>query len=240
MRSLEFKGGLLPNAMAIVGWDEGGAGQIHSWIENTGWSVACFVHPEDQPPKVNAAKERTRRATRQFDFPTQTTFKNRPLLSAKQWPQKLKELGINNLLIILADPQEQHNQIQLAKQNGFRLINAIHPSATLMADVILHENVVIHARAVVGYRAELYPGVSLNTGSQIDHHSVLYHCVHVDPGVTTAGNVVIERFAQVHTRATIINRIRIGEGAIIGAGAVIIRDVPPRVTVVGIPGRILT
>ena len=58
-------------------------------------------------------------------------------------------------------------------------------------------------------------------------------------GVITAGNVTIERFAVIHTGAKIINKMRVGENAAVGAGAVIIRDVPPNCTVVGVPGRVI-
>ena len=37
-----------------------------------------------------------------------------------------------------------------------------------------------------------------------------------------------------------IERVEIGTGAIIGAGAVIIRDVPEGATVVGVPGRVVS
>ena len=36
------------NSVAIVGWEEGVAGQIHSWLEKIGvHHIACFVNPSD-------------------------------------------------------------------------------------------------------------------------------------------------------------------------------------------------
>jgi len=63
--------------------------------------------------------------------------------------------------------------------------------------------------------------------------------VTLDPGVVTAGNITIGRYTQVHTGTVIINRKRIGENSILGAGTVIIDDVPDNVTVVGVPGKII-
>ncbi|EMG13096.1 transferase hexapeptide repeat protein [Leptospira interrogans serovar Grippotyphosa str. LT2186] len=48
---------------------------------------------------------------------------------------------------------------------------------------------------------------------------------------------MIENFCTIHTRAVIINRIKIGSNSIIGAGTVIIRDVEPNSKVVGVPGK---
>ena len=62
--------------------------------------------------------------------------------------------------------------------------------------------------------------------AQIDHHNVIKECVTLDPRVVIAGNVTIGRYTQVHTGAIIINRKRIGENSILGAGTVIINDIP--------------
>lgn len=49
----------------------------------------------------------------------------------------------------------------------------------------------------------------------------------------------IEEDASIGANATILPGIRIGRGAMVGAGAVVIRDVPPHATVVGNPARIV-
>ena len=64
--------------------------------------------------------------------------------------------------------------------------------------------------------------------------------VQLDPAVTTAGNVVVEQFACVHMGARVINNKRIGEGAIVVAGAVVIRDVQAGEMVGRVPAHPLT
>ena len=228
-----------PDSIAIVDWEEGGAGQVHSWIHETGLHVACFVNAADDAPEVDIEAARKAREAKVFDYPTRVSFKGLPLLSAREWPQMLLDHGIKRALVMPSDRPWRLANIRAAEAAGIELVSAIHPSVTVMPDAILHQNLILHARSYVGYRAELYPGVVLNTGAQIDHHNVLYECVRIDPGVVTAGNVTIERFAVIHTGAKIINKMRIGENATVGAGAVIIRDVPPNTTVVGVPGRVI-
>ncbi|MBF0382237.1 MAG: acetyltransferase [Magnetococcales bacterium] len=228
-----------PNSIAIVDWFEGSAGQVDSWIAELGYHVACFINPTATPPDVDIAKDRLVRETKLFSYPTHNSFKNRPLITAIQWPKILNDLNINKAIIMLADQQQRLDNMALAKKNGIELINAIHPTATVMPDAVLHENTVLHARSFVGYRAELHAGAVLNSGAQVDHHNVLYECVRLDPGVVTAGNVVIEPFATLHTGAVVINQIRIGEGAVVGAGAVLIKDVAPYTMVVGNPARVI-
>jgi acetyltransferase-like isoleucine patch superfamily enzyme len=49
----------------------------------------------------------------------------------------------------------------------------------------------------------------------------------------------VQRRASIGTSATILCGITIGEGAIVGAGSVVTKDVPPGVTVAGVPARVI-
>lgn len=219
--------------LAIVGWHEGAAGQIHSWIEEvTGYQVACFINPSNSPVEIINPPVRP---ASQFDYPQPDSFKGIDLINSENWPQYLLDKSIEFVLITSVDAEQRLEQIQRAKSSGLTLISAIHPSATIMQDAILGENIILHARSFVGYRAEIGSGCVLNTGAQIDHHNVLEECVTVDPGVVTAGGVKMERFSTVHTNATIINNINIGQLSVVGAGAVVIRNVKHCSVVAGVP-----
>jgi UDP-2-acetamido-3-amino-2,3-dideoxy-glucuronate N-acetyltransferase len=50
-------------------------------------------------------------------------------------------------------------------------------------------------------------------------------------------HTIVERRASLGSGAVILGGIRIGEGALVGAGAVVTKDVPPGTTVVGNPAR---
>ena len=54
-----------------------------------------------------------------------------------------------------------------------------------------------------------------------------------------AGTVRVGEFSYVGTGASVIQNINIGKNVMIGAGAVILSDVPDDVTIVGNPGRII-
>jgi len=53
------------------------------------------------------------------------------------------------------------------------------------------------------------------------------------------GPVVVEQDVWVGANATILPGTRIGQGSIVGAGAVVTRDVPPGKLVIGIPARVV-
>ena len=220
--------------IAVVGWEDGTAGQVDSWIASCGYEIVCFVHPEDEPPAIDPVAARNRPA-KTFDFPSGGSFKGRPLLCARDWPQAIRERGIATALVTLADKERRVQEIRRAQAGGIEPGRAVHPSCVVLPDAVLGCNLIAHAGATIGYRTEIGDGVILGIGSQLDHHNVVHEGVTIDPAVVTAGNVLIERYAQLHTAAVIINRVKVGHHAIVAAGAVVISDVEPQTMIAGVP-----
>jgi acetyltransferase-like isoleucine patch superfamily enzyme len=61
----------------------------------------------------------------------------------------------------------------------------------------------------------------------------------IDPNVTTKGPVIIGNDVWIGTNAIILSGISIGDGAVIGAGSVVTKDVPPYTIVAGNPAKII-
>lgn len=101
----------------------------------------------------------------------------------------------------------------------------------------------IHPGAVIGDRFFIDHGM----GVVIGETTVIGNDVTLYQGVTLGGtgkehgkrHPTIEDFAVVGVGATVLGNIIIGRGSRVGAGAVVIADVPVACTVVGIPGRVV-
>lgn len=79
----------------------------------------------------------------------------------------------------------------------------------------------------------------LNVNSSVSHDCFLGDYVNINPGVTVCGDVRIGEGSYIGTGATIKDKVSIGEWSVIGAGAVVIDDIPPHVTAVGVPARVI-
>lgn len=122
----------------------------------------------------------------------------------------------------------------LAGRPGLSLVD---PSALLAPGTRVGEGVFVAPGAVVNIGSRLDDGAILNTRASVDHDGVLEAFSQVCPGVTLAGNAVVRTRAFVGTGACTIPGRTIGADAVVGAGAVVIRDVPEGTTVVGVPAR---
>ncbi len=152
-------------------------------------------------------------------------------------PRLRDELGIGGAVVAIGDNGVRRDFADRIEALGLELINAIHPSANLANNVTLGRNVVICAGALVCAHCQIGDSVILNTGCIVDHESMIGMATHICPGARLAGRVTVESGAFVGIGATVIQNIRIGYEATVAAGAVVIRDVLPLTTVVGVPAR---
>jgi sugar O-acyltransferase (sialic acid O-acetyltransferase NeuD family) len=124
-------------------------------------------------------------------------------------------------------------------ENGFSLVNVIHPSATVSRHAHIGIGTVIFAGAVVNIGATLGTACIINTGAIVEHDCLLGTAVHVSPGANLAGEVTIGDASWIGIGSCIRQQIIVGRNVIIGAGAVVVKPVPDGLTVVGNPARIL-
>ncbi|HZT13698.1 MAG TPA: serine O-acetyltransferase [Candidatus Baltobacteraceae bacterium] len=113
----------------------------------------------------------------------------------------------------------------LSNVNRFLTGIEIHPAAQIGPGLFIDHGmgVVIGETAQVGRRCTLYQGVTLG-GTSLSHGK---------RHPTLGDNVTVG------VNAAVLGAITVGDNAKIGGGSVVVKDVPPNSTVVGVPARVV-
>lgn len=125
------------------------------------------------------------------------------------------------------------------KELGYQFATILHPSAVVAKNVEINEGSQIMAGAVIQTDTCIGVNAIINTRAVVDHDCIIGDHVHVAPGAMLSGGVQVGNNVHIGTGAIIIQGVRIGQDSVIAAGAVVIDDVPPRVTIIGVPGKVL-
>lgn len=158
--------------------------------------------------------------------------------------------------MLLAQPREKFSYLTAVGHNETRrqLVTRVerlgcpnlepwsltHPEAFLGHDVVIGRGTLVAPRAVLTAHVRIGDHSIINVKASISHDCVIGNFTNINPGATLCGNVRVGDGAFVGAGATVIEKRSIGANAIIGAGAVVIDDIPPDVTAVGVPARVIS
>lgn len=123
------------------------------------------------------------------------------------------------------------------RREGAKIPTLIHPSAIIGADVLIGEGTVVMAGAVINPGAIIGQGCIINTCSSIDHDCKICDYVHISVGTHLAGTVSIGSETCVGAGAIISNNKSVIDGCVIGAGAVVVKDIEESGIYVGVPAK---
>jgi sugar O-acyltransferase (sialic acid O-acetyltransferase NeuD family) len=114
----------------------------------------------------------------------------------------------------------------------------VHPSARFDRDTTeLGHGVQVCAGVIGTVNLKFRPFSMVNLSCTIGHEAEIGEGCVLNPTVNISGAVVLEEGVLVGTGAQVLQYLRVGRGAQVGAGAVVSKDVPEGVTVVGIPAK---
>jgi len=143
------------------------------------------------------------------------------------------------VILAIGDNRTRQRLYEELQRRGECFVTAIHPCAIIASDVQIGPGSVVCAGVVINTGSHIGANVILNTGCTVDHHNCIGDHVHIAPGVHLGGDVKVGAGALIGIGVIVMPQRQVGEWSVVGAGAVVIKDIPANTTSVGVPARLV-
>lgn len=183
-------------------------------------------------------------------------------LAQVSYPKDVKVFGDSQVATVFGDWQDISAVIHQAGVLEYEIENGARNSAVPLLDLTqvnarIEPGAIIRDQVKIGDQAVIMMGAVINIGCEIGANSMIDMGVimggramvgqhtHIGAGAVLAGviepasahPVVIEDHVLIGANAVIIEGVRVGEGAVVAAGAIVTKDVAPHTVVAGNPAR---
>lgn len=147
---------------------------------------------------------------------------------------------VDALAIGIGSPSVRARVAKRLSSNHPRTIwpTLVHPSARLDWDTaVVGKGVTIGANVVGTVNIQIDDFAVLNPAVTLGHEAVVGRACVMNHASGISGGTILEDEVLIGTGARVLQYLRVGHGARVGAGAVVTKNVPKGVTVVGVPAR---
>lgn len=118
---------------------------------------------------------------------------------------------------------------------GYRFATIIDPSVEMSNFVEIGEGCIICAHTILTVNVKVGRHVIINLDCTIGHDAILEDFVTLYPSVNVSGQTHYGECVELGTGTQIIQGKNVGKGTIVGAGSVVVKDLPDECTAVGAP-----
>ncbi len=143
----------------------------------------------------------------------------------------------DQLLMAIGDPKVKKALYVDLKSKGASFASLIHPSAVIARSAKLGEGVVVCPQAFVSADAVVGDLCAINGNASVGHDVRLGSFSTLSAHVDLTGWVQVNECAFFGSGARVLPKVKIGTGARIGAGAVVMRGVPADAVVFAPPAK---
>ena len=142
-----------------------------------------------------------------------------------------------SLVVAILEPKIKKQIVESLVRKGANFYTLIHPSAIIGTNLSIGKGCVICPGCILTNDITIGDFVFINANSTVGHDTNIGDFTSINGKVEITGNVEVGVECLFGVGAKIIPKRRIGNGATIGAGSVVIRNVSSGVTVFGNPAK---
>lgn len=123
--------------------------------------------------------------------------------------------------------------------DDFEFITVIDPDARIGPNIKIGVGSIITSGCILTVDVVIGNHVNINLNCTIGHDSVIGDFCDLAPACNISGNVTIKEGVSLGTGAIVIPKKIINAWSVVGAGAVVVSDIPEKVVAVGVPAKII-
>lgn len=137
----------------------------------------------------------------------------------------------------LGDPHCRKKYVNIIRERGGRFLTLINSKSIIHPNAQIGEGVMISAFCCISANVKIGDFTTIQHFCNIGHDVQIGSFCALESYTFMGGFSVIGNDVTLHTRATILPHVKVGEGAIVGAGSVVLRNVKAGMTVFGVPAK---
>lgn len=149
----------------------------------------------------------------------------------------LKTLGEVYAVCAVGAAKVRKSVIEKIQESSIKFATLIDPSALISKRVEVGEGTIICANSILTVDIKIGKHVIINLDCTIGHDDIIDDFVTIYPSVNVSGNVHLGECSELGTGMQIIQGKTVAKNTIIGAGAVVVRDIEVSGTYVGSPAK---